>query len=150
LLHLCQFQADIRQDIKSGIVIGFGEQVDALVCQFDGIVLFINHKKKLVIDDMHVLGLLLHEEVFRFQEKRLDACLAEELDQRLVLRKSAVCTQHLFSRFLHTLIVILGSSLSALASASNFVTRFLCALYSLTTLGLSSSNSLVLPFRRRS
>ena len=54
-LHFGNFSADIGKDIECRIIVRFGEQVNPFIREFDGIILFIDHKKQLIINDVHVL-----------------------------------------------------------------------------------------------
>ena len=82
-----------------------GQQVDALVAQFNGIIFFIDDNIEGIVDDMHILGLLGEVEVFSLQHQRLHARFAEKFDQCLVLWQPVVRPQQLLAGLFQVFIV---------------------------------------------
>ena len=84
------FGADIGQHKELRVFRRAGQGVYTLLCQLDGVVLFVNHKVERIGHDVHVAIVLLHIEVLGLEHLRLDAGLAQELDERPVLGQTLV------------------------------------------------------------
>ena len=82
--HFGYFSAYIRKYIKFRIIVRFGNQIDAFISKFNGIIFFVDNKIQLIIHNVHVFRLFLHVEIFGFKQNCLDTGFAEEFNQRLV------------------------------------------------------------------
>ena len=102
-LQLGDLRAHIRQDIVLRVVRARGEEIDAAVGQVNRVELLVNDKQQLVVYDVHVLALFLQVEILGLLQKRLHARLAEELDERLVLRQPTVGLQQQLAALLFVL-----------------------------------------------
>ena len=89
-LQIRNFSTHIRHDEHFRLVSILTDKVDTFVHNIDGVELFLNHKVKLIIDNVHVAVLILHIEGFRALQHLLHARLAQEFDKCLVFRQTAM------------------------------------------------------------
>ena len=104
LLDLGDLASNVRKHEEIRIGNGVGQQVVTLVGHIDRVLLLADHEIQLVGDDVHLTLVVLHIIVLSLLHQLLHTLLAEELDQRLVLRKSLVGTQEKHS----TLVLLSG------------------------------------------
>ena len=97
--NFSQFRTDIRQDIELRIAGELCHQVDTLLANINGVVLFIDHKKEFVIDDMHMFCLLLEVKVLGFQHQRLHPRFTQEFYQRIGFRQAPIGPEKQFAAF---------------------------------------------------
>ena len=65
----------------------------ALVCKLNRALFLINHKQKVICNEVHLLVVVLHIEVLCVKENLLDARLTQIFYERIVFRQSLVRTQ---------------------------------------------------------
>ena len=92
-LDFCYFCADIRQHEELRVILGLRQHVDTLVCQLYSIVSFVYHKVQRVCSYVHVAVVLGNVEFLGFQQCLFDSRLAEEFDERCVLRQRFVAAE---------------------------------------------------------
>ena len=71
-----------------------------LVGQFDGMLLLIDHEVQRISNFRHLALIVLDIEVFGFLHQLLHARLTQELDERLIFRKSLMATEQKFCSFI--------------------------------------------------
>ena len=103
LLDLGDLAADVRKHEEIRIGHSVSEKVMSLVGHVHRMLLLADHEIKLVGDDVHLPLVVLHIVVLGLLQQLLHALLAEELDERLVLRESFVGTEKE-----HTALVLLA------------------------------------------
>jgi len=92
---------DIRQYEECRVVGLAGQQVDTFICQFDTVILFVDHEVQLICSLVHVAHVFGHEVFFRLQHLGFYTLFTQEFDQRLVARISLERTVQLDRTFFH-------------------------------------------------
>ena len=100
VLEFGDHAADVGELVEIAVLAEAGEEVHALVGEFDAALLLVDGEVEVVVDDVHVFVLLLHVEILGALEDGLDAGFGEELDERFVLRQTAVAAEEEFGGFL--------------------------------------------------
>ena len=98
--------SDVGQDEELRILHVARQQVEAFVGKLDTVVLLVDHEIELVGHDVHVAHVVLHVELLGLEHARLDARLAEELDEGFVLGESLERTEEEQRAFLLHLLVV--------------------------------------------
>ena len=104
--NLRKLGSNVRQDEELRVLHVARQQVEAFVGKFDTVVLLVDHEIELVGHDVHVAHVVLHVELLGLEHARLDARLAEELDEGFVLGESLEGTEEEQGAFLLHLLVV--------------------------------------------
>ena len=115
LLQFGDLGTHIGHDEHLGLVGVFADEVDTLVHNINCVELLFDHEIEFVINEVHIAVLVLHEEGFRALQHLFHAGFAQELDERLVLRQTAVGAEQQHGAFvLRFRVGILGQHLLGL------------------------------------
>ena len=93
LLHLCNRSTHVRKDEEVRILKVACDKVTTLVGHIHRVLLLAYNEIELVSDERHLALVVLDVIVLNLLEELLHARLTEELDERLVLRVSLVCSE---------------------------------------------------------
>ena len=90
LLQFGDLGTHIGHDEHLGLVGILADEINTFVHNIDRVELLFDYEIEFIIDEVHIAVLVLHEERFRALQHLFHAGLAQELDERLVLRQTAV------------------------------------------------------------
>ncbi len=102
---------DVGQHEELVVVHLVGEPLVTLVCEVYAVELLVHHEVEGLYCLGHAAVVVLHVYFLGLEHTGLDACLAEELDERIVLRQGLVAAEELQEAFFLFLLVARGNEL---------------------------------------
>ena len=93
MLEFGNLASNVRQLVELWVLAHASQLVHTFVGEFAGALLLVDDEIELVVDNVHILVLLLHVEILRVLQQSFHTCLGEELNQSLVFRQSAIGTE---------------------------------------------------------
>ena len=119
VLQVGNLGTHIGNDEESRVVVCLRQLLAALVGEGHSIQLLIDDEIQLVVDDVHVLVAVLHVEAFGLLHQALHTFLAEELDEGVVFRQTAIGAEELVGAVLLFVLGGVGVGEDALGLGQN-------------------------------